>query len=185
MLFGLTFPSICMAKSNEAVLPQQSSRFAYLIYPASSISMKPTILPSERLVVDNSYFAIHQVKRGDLVVVRLPDYPNVLQVKRIVGIGGDVIEIRNGKLFQNGKPEIPLNYSITEFTSIEQNPEGQKLYNSPKVKINENQIYVLGDYRPAALDSRIWGPISTSLITGKPIYIYWSPDLKRNKKQLK
>jgi signal peptidase I len=185
----LSFVIIPYASSpllSQAIGPiasSSSSDIRYYIMP-DAISMMPTILPRDRVVVDEAYYRNHSLGRGDLVLVRVPQNLDVLQVKRVVGIPGDVIAIKNGTLYQNGQKESLTGYSITPHVTSGQSHGSPQLFNRPQVHLSKGQIYVLGDHRPAALDSRTWGPIYDAHVVGKPMYIYWSTDLLRIGKAL-
>lgn len=149
-----------------------------------SISMVPTILPGEKFVMDKAYYKYHKISRGNLVAVMVPEGQGAWQIKRVVGIAGDIIKIQDGVLYQNGVREHQVGYLITPFTSLDQNPGTPELFNKTSVRVGKDQIYVLGDHRPAAADSRIWGPLPVQSVIGRPLSIYWSKNSARIGKKL-
>ena len=89
-------------------------------------------------------------------------------VKRVVGTGGDRLQIRNGHVIRNGKREsdpyiIPCN--------------GVPICNFPgTIVVPKGDYYMMGDNRPDSEDSRFWGPVPQSWIIGKAFFTYWPPD---------
>ncbi len=133
-----------------------------------SNSMEPTILVSDYLVTlrQDNY------KRGDVVVLRDPMLGNGYIVKRIIAVGGDRIEIQGGGVFINGGYASepyglePIDYRMDEY------------------RVNESEVFVLGDNRNRSVDSHDWtadvddgrparpGGVPTDLIVGRVLYIY-------------
>ncbi|UJF31507.1 signal peptidase I [Paenibacillus hexagrammi] len=137
---------------------------------SSGSSMAPTLQANERFVIDTR---TKHFKRGDIIVFWRPGGGQQQFVKRIIAIGGDTIEMKEGKVFVNGE-EISESYITTPKMNTHWGP----------AQIPEGQYFVLGDNRDNSLDSHIFGPISESLIIGKAKFIYWASDTGRLGRQL-
>lgn len=120
-----------------------------------SESMLPNITPKDYLL-----FQKHVVyQRGDVVTFDYPLNPNVKYLKRVIGLPGDEVEIKEGLVYINGKP-------LTEpYTS------GKILYAYPLTKVPLNEYFVLGDNRNNSDDSHIWGFVPDYDMRGKAIAI--------------
>jgi signal peptidase I len=133
-------------------------------------SMKNTIMEHDRIVAFRlSYgfwkFTFSEPKRYDIVVFRYPDNESILYVKRIVGLPGDRIEIKNGKVYRNGSG-IPLNdHFIRSAAEGDYGP-----YTVP-----EGHYFMLGDNREDSQDSRFWinKYVSKEKILGKVVCRYY------------
>ena len=125
-------------------------------------SMVPTLQHKERLIAEKIFYYFAGPRRGDIVVIKDPVDHNRYWVKRISGIAGDTIEIRNGVVYLNGS-KLPENY-VAEPIRIPQ----EKTYEVP-----EGHIFVMGDNRNNSNDSRFIGPIRESDIMGHAVFIYW------------
>jgi len=123
----------------------------------SGSSMYPTFHNNDHIVVDKFNGEMSTLKRGNVIVFFSPIGENRLLVKRIIGIQGDVIAIRNGSVFLNGKllREPYTNHHSESFETI------------PAFRVPENSVFVLGDNRLVSADSREWGAVDKSRIYGK------------------
>ncbi|MGI8470357.1 MAG: signal peptidase I [Pyrinomonadaceae bacterium] len=135
-------------------------------------SMLPNLHDGERLIVDKlvyynwKNFSWAHIERGDIVVFWYPNDPDKSYVKRIIGLPGDTVEMRNGVVYINGA-EMRENYLDTEHN---QNKENFK----PR-KVSEHYYFVMGDNRDNSSDSRFWGLVPEKYIYGKVFFRYWSP----------
>jgi signal peptidase I len=104
--------------------------------------------------------------RGDVIVFHSIQDPDVDFIKRVIGMPGDTVEIRDGKPWINGLPlEEP---EIDDVTNCQRGSQ----YCGPLV-LAEGEYYVLGDNRTSSSDSRIWGPVPEQNIIGKALLSYW------------
>lgn len=170
-------------------------------------SMENTLLIGDHLFVDrlapaakSSYtgpvLPYRQVHRGDIVVFIHPDheqYPNTYVVKRIMGIPGDKIHLRNGEVYRNGE-KLNEPYKIRrngdyvpyrdEFPALSTaDVRGISYYWPLKLResiqgedlvVPPDNYFAMGDNREQSLDSRYWGFIPQENIIGRPLFIYWS-----------
>lgn len=100
------------------------------------------------------------VKRGDIVMFLFPDDPSKVYIKRLVGLPGETVEVRAGKVFVNGK-------ELAEpYVDPERNRNGDI---EPPVFVKLHYYYVLGDNRDNSSDSRVWGLVPEKYILGKAV----------------
>lgn len=126
-------------------------------------SMQPTVNDGDVLLLSKALYKDPQV--GDIIVFEseLKDdggKPMNL-IKRVIGVGGDVITISSGKLFRNGE-QVEEDYIYGECTG--------EVYN---YEVPENMLYVLGDHREVSRDSREIGAIDEDAVIGKAVFRIW------------
>lgn len=139
-----------------------------------------------------------QIHREDIVAFRYPRNPSVMFVKRVIGVGGDVIRIVNKKVYVNGKrlnepyarfesPNIfPLRDNfpppVNEISMIPASwgldprwaREMPKYIHKNGLHVPKGHLFVLGDNRDNSLDSRFWGFVPVQNVVGEPLFVYWS-----------
>jgi len=170
-------------------------------------SMEKTLLVGDHLVVDRITIApgtawmplVHyrEPKRGDIVVFLKPGEPDLFLVKRLIGIPGDHIHLRNGIVILNGvaqnEPQAKLHpeespkdvYSpyVDDFPSV--SPYGEQVTSEWEVDMPNHiqgddlvvppgKYFMMGDHRHDSLDSRFWGFVPRENIVGRPLFNYWS-----------
>jgi signal peptidase I len=111
-------------------------------------------------------------KRGDIVVFKFPEDPSKDFIKRVVGIGGDVVKIRNKKVFINDKP-LKTSHGVNTDRSVIP-ATIQPRDNFGPVTGPLDSLFVMGDNRDHSYDSRFWGFVDLSALKGKAFIIYWS-----------
>jgi signal peptidase I len=123
---------------------------------------------------DKRILTIRDPRRGDVVVFEYPEDPSKDFIKRVIGTPGDEIEVRNKKVYVNGKPyENPHEvHKEKDLIPHEQNPRD----NFGPVKVPENSYFVMGDNRDRSYDSRFWGYVKNPKIKGLAFIKYWSWD---------
>jgi signal peptidase I len=124
--------------------------------------------------VDKVIIPLKDPKRGDIVVFKFPEDPDKDFIKRVVGVAGDEIKIRNKKIFVNGKP---LNHDFGIYVDPRIFPSSaEPRDNFGPISVPPNALFVMGDNRDQSYDSRYWGFVDLSAIKGKAFIIYWSWD---------
>jgi len=135
-------------------------------------SMLPQLHDGERLLVNKLvYYKFKSVswghiERGDIVVFWYPKEPDKSYVKRVIGLPGESVELRNGKVFIDGT-QLDEAYLDTE--------HNQNLPNVPPKKVDEHYFFVMGDNRDNSSDSRYWGLVPEKYVYGKAFFRYWKP----------
>jgi len=144
-------------------------------------SMEDTLLIGDHLLVDKvSYsrslgsldslvFPQQEIKRGMIVTFKSPAEMDKEYVKRVIGLPGETIRIKDKKVYINDEA---LNEPYTFFKDSEVLNSYRD--NFPEYLIPSNQYFCMGDNRDNSFDSRFWGPVHQDLIIGKPWRIYWS-----------
>lgn len=133
-------------------------------------SMYPTLSEKDRLFTSKIEYYIGEPDRGDIVILKAPDDPDKDYIKRVVGVAGDIIELKDGRVFVNGEV---LNEDYIE--------EGTYTYPSDypndktKWEVSQGYVFVLGDNRGrnASKDSRYLGCIPLGSIKGKAFFRYY------------
>jgi signal peptidase I len=108
---------------------------------------------------------VRSVQRQDIIAFRYPGDPLLIYVKRVIGLAGDTVEIRRGKVFVNGKP-------LDEPYLVMANPPLRE--NFGPVTIPAGHFFVMGDNRDNSHDSRFWGSVPEANVVGEPLLVYWS-----------
>lgn len=108
-------------------------------------------------------------QRGDIIIFQYPNDPSVDYIKRVIGVPGDVIEVRDKQLYRNGQP-------VKEGYIRHTDPDGIEPLrdNYAPVTVPQDKYFVMGDNRDNSLDSRFWGFVDRKAIRAKAWRIYWS-----------
>ncbi|HZT07391.1 MAG TPA: signal peptidase I [Chloroflexota bacterium] len=155
-------------------------------FKVEGTSMEPTLRSNEFLIVNKATYAridgtpaqfllgsthdpgapmflFGSPSRGDIIVFRYPAQPDKDFIKRIIGVPGDTVEIRNGRVYLNGVPQ--------DEPYISHLPS----YSYPSTTIPPGHYFVLGDNRPNSSDSHVWGLVPVDNLIGKAWFAYWPP----------
>ncbi|MGI6449355.1 MAG: signal peptidase I [Desulfitobacteriia bacterium] len=129
-------------------------------------SMLPTIQLQDRLIVDRIFYKFDSFQRGDIIVFEAPEsaQEDLDLVKRLIGLPGEKVEIKNGKVFINDQ-------ALYE-PYIRETPD----YDYGPVTVPPNSYFMLGDNRRESKDSHIWGFLPKDKILGKVWVRYWPLD---------
>jgi signal peptidase I len=128
-------------------------------------SMMPSIADQQRIFVDKFFFqaGMSAIHRGDVVVFWFPRDQRISYIKRVIGIPGDRVAIRHGRVIRNGKvvdePYVPDSFR----DSVEMS----------EMELTTDEYFVMGDHRNSSNDSRSWGPVPRQYIYGKAVFAYW------------
>jgi signal peptidase I len=133
----------------------------FTVCVVSGASMRPTLAPGERVLVLR---ILSDVQRGDLVVLKNPDSPDDLLVKRVVGLPSERLLARGGKLYV-GDFQMEEPYALP----------GTTLGDLAPSQVPPGHYYVIGDNRAESVDSRAFGAIDGRLLVGKVVLSLWSP----------
>jgi signal peptidase I len=137
--------------------------FVAQAFRVQGTSMQPLLLDGERIIVNKLVYRFGGVERGDVVVFHFPRDPSVSFIKRVVGLPGDVVELRQGVLYVNQRP-VAEGYLAPEFK------DGDTY---PPQEVDQGYYYVLGDHRNSSNDSRTWGLVPERYIYGRALFRFW------------
>lgn len=135
-------------------------------------SMEPTVQINDRLVVEKISYLFHSPGRGDIIVFRAPTEALIASgstthdayLKRVIGLPGEQVEIRDGKVFING--------AVIDEQYIKAPPS----YTWGPSVVPEGQYLVLGDNRNGSLDGHVWGFLPEESIIGRAAGRFWPPN---------
>ncbi len=158
--------------------------FVVQAFKIPSGSMLPTLQIGDHLLVNKFSFGIKnpftgsvliplgKPKRGDIIVFRFPLDKSVDYIKRVIGVSGDTVEIRNKKvLINNVLVDDPhAHYTSNYIMPATAGPRD----NFGPVKVPKGKLFVMGDNRDNSYDSRFWGFVDQRDVLGKAFMIYWS-----------
>ncbi len=127
-------------------------------------SMEPTLKNSEYLIVDKIEYRLHNPKRGDVIVFRAPEAPDQNYIKRIIGLPGETVTIKDTTVYVDGK-RIEEQYVASHTVPSQTSTDSPTFF--LEQKISPNEYFVMGDNRDHSSDSRRWGPLPKENILGK------------------
>ena len=128
------------------------------------------------LAIGRAVLPVRPIRRGDIVVFKYPDEPERDFIKRVIGLPGDTIELRNKKVHVNGQP---LDEPYVHFLTAPSNDYQEVTSFDVRerfgpVTVPADQYFVMGDNRDNSQDSRYWGFLPRGHVKGKALLIYWS-----------
>jgi len=139
--------------------------FFYQPIEVEGTSMLPELGNHERVFVNKIIYRVEPIHRGDIIVFHYPLDPAKSFIKRVVGLPGDWVSIKDGHVYVNGK--------LLNETYIPPSYLGHE--NCLQVHVGPQHYYVLGDHRDFSNDSRSWGTVDQKYIYGKAALVYWPP----------
>jgi signal peptidase I len=165
-----------------AVLPSCFPDLTYRVlgvrtFRTPSADMEPTLKVGDCFMVRLHPYKHERPQRGDLVVFPYPEDRSTRFVKRLIGLGGEKLEIRNKQVFIDAKP-LDEPYKQHADPKVYPGDGIPQDYFGP-ITIPEGSVFVMGDNRDNSHDSRFFGSIPVADIDGKALYIYRTSDLSR------
>ena len=134
----------------------------------------------EPLPVLQSTLPVRDIRRGDVVVFKYPEEPERDFIKRVIGLPGETLELRNKKVYVNGQQLdepyvhfLETSHGASEVTSF----DVRERYGP--VQVPDDQYFVMGDNRDNSQDSRYWGFLPREYIKGEALMVYWSYEADR------
>jgi len=158
--------------------------FIVQAFKIPSGSMIPTLQIGDWLLVNKFIYGIKipltrktlipvkEPQRGDIVVFIYPMDRTKDFIKRVIGVAGDVIEIRNKKIYINGSPFDDTYGVFTDSLILPRSMQPRD--NFGPVKVPEGHIFAMGDNRDNSYDGRFWGFVNLKDVVGRAFIIYWS-----------
>ena len=156
--------------------------FVFLQSKIPTESMLDTLLVGDYILIDRFVYGApgdapvkwlgqREIRRGDVVVFRFPEDPDVDFVKRVVGLPGDTVQFVDGRVRINSEP-------LVEPYVLPENIDPSTRYGP--VTVPPDSYFMLGDNRDSSRDSRFWGFLPRSLIKGRAFFIWYSYEEERN-----
>jgi signal peptidase I len=147
----------------------------YLIQPfyVKGASMEPNFHDHEYLIVDEISYRVKAPERGQVIVFRYPKNPQEYFIKRVIGLPNEEVQIKDGQVIIYND-ENPDGKALSEDYLV----QDLNTYNNSEIRVelNSEEYFVLGDNRSASKDSRSFGPVNKSFITGKVLFRGWPLD---------
>lgn len=130
-------------------------------------SMQPTFQDGNRLIISRVHYMFDDPTYGDVIVFNSmrEREVGVMLIKRVIGLPGDTVEIRNQQVYINGEP-----------TSTDYTFEDCMTCSDRTVTLGPDEFFVMGDNRNHSTDSRIFGPVTRDHIVGQVLFRYWPPN---------
>ncbi len=129
-------------------------------FRVENVSMETTFTEGELVMVNKLNYKFSEPRRGDVVIFHAPTEPGKDYIKRLIGLPGDHIEIKDSQLYINGEAvEEPWLHEAIEYEGEWDVPEGQ--------------YFVLGDNRNHSSDSHVWGSVPRKNLIGNAFFRYW------------
>jgi signal peptidase I len=137
--------------------------FLYQPVKVEGTSMAPLLSDQERIFINKFVYRFEPIQRGDVVVFWYPLDGSKSFIKRIVGLPGEMVEIRQGRVYANGRvlpePYVPAQYEdFSDFGPL---------------RVPRDSYFVMGDHRISSNDSRVFGPVARRFIYGRAVFAYW------------
>jgi len=140
--------------------------FLYQPVKVEGTSMAPLLSDQERIFINKFVYRFEPIQRGDVVVFWYPLDHSKSFIKRVVGLPGETVEIRQGAVYVDGKivpePYVP--------------PQYEDLSDFGPVHVQKDFYFVMGDHRISSNDSRVFGSVASGYIYGRAVFAYWPVD---------
>ena len=126
-------------------------------------SMEPNLVDGQFVVVNKLAYFFQEPARGDIIVFHFPLNPDRRFIKRIIGLPGDLVQVKDGSVYVNGDMLVEPYLSVAP------------AYND-EWEVGFDEVFVLGDNRNNSSDSQNWGSLNLEDIIGKAVLVYWPLD---------
>jgi signal peptidase I len=140
--------------------------FLYQPVKVEGTSMAPLLSDQERIFINKFVYRFEPIERGDVVVFWYPLDRSKSFIKRVVGLPGETVEIRQGVVYVNeralAEPYVP--------------PQYEDLSDFGPVRVGRDSYFVMGDHRISSNDSRVFGAVDSRYIYGRAVFAYWPVD---------
>ena len=182
------FESICVA----VILAMFIRTFVFQAFKIPTGSMEENLLIGDHLIVNKMLYSptggleealvpVREVRRHDVVVFKFPNDPERDFIKRVIGLPKERIRIEDKKVFINDElleePYVFFSDPSGVFANIRRD-------NYPETVVPDGHYFVMGDNRDNSEDSRFWGFLSSDLLKGRALMVYWSFDAPREAYQV-
>ncbi|MGD8190178.1 signal peptidase I [Brevibacillus ginsengisoli] len=149
--------------------------FIFAPFIVEGQSMESTLHNEEKLVVNKAIYYAGEPKRGDIIVFHAE--PTRDYIKRVIGVAGDTVEVKNDVLYINGKavdePYLAQNREENKRNNEQMGTNKPLTEDVPLITIPSGHIYVMGDNRQNSHDSRKIGPVDLKTVVGRAEFVFW------------
>jgi signal peptidase I len=140
--------------------------FLYQPVKVEGTSMAPLLSDQERIFINKFVYRFEPIQRRDVVVFWYPLDHSKSFIKRVIGLPGESVEIRQGVVYVNGRaidePYVPAQY--------------EDMSDYGPVRVPRDSYFVMGDHRISSNDSRVFGCVPSKFIYGRAVFAYWPVD---------
>ncbi len=143
--------------------------FLFRPFEVKGESMYPNFYDKEYVITNLIALKLGHPKHGDVVVFKAPPDPTKDYIKRIIGVPGDVVNVKDGNVYLNGNILSENSYLKPDVKTY----SGQFLGEDKSVTVPEGYYFVMGDNRLYSSDSREWGFVKEQDIIGQSMLVYW------------
>ena len=152
--------------------------FVVQAFRIPSGSMIPALLVGDQILVDKLVYKFRLPERGEVMVFKYPEDESRDFIKRLIGLPGDKLEVRNRIVYINDKPLDETAYAYHESPMSDDFHSDLRDNYGPTI-IPDKKYFMMGDNRENSQDSRFWGFLDEDKIIGRAFIIYWSRDTSR------
>jgi signal peptidase I len=140
--------------------------FLYQPVKVEGTSMAPLLSDQERIFINKFVYRFEPIQRGDVVVFWYPLDHSKSFIKRVIGLPGETVQIRQGAVYVDGnivpEPYVPRQYEdVSDFGPV---------------RVEMDHYFVMGDHRISSNDSRVFGSVASRFIYGRAVFAYWPVD---------
>jgi len=166
--------------------------FVVQAFKIPSGSMEQNLLIGDHLLVNKCIFApvanaferavcpTRAIRRGDVVVFKYPKDPQKDYIKRVIGLPGETVEVRDRVVYVDGQAlKEPYVYFLGSFGRPDDQERGSERSEWGPQQVPPGQLFVMGDNRDNSLDSRFWGFLPEDQVKGRALIVYWSYEATR------
>lgn len=146
--------------------------FVFQAYEIPSGSMERTIMTDDMVFAEKVTYRMGEPQQGDIVTFQDPEIPSRVLIKRVIAVGGQTVDLVDGKVLVDGRL---LEEPYAQGASYALIPAYGTSIDYPYT-VPEGELWVMGDNRENSQDSRYFGSIDASTVTGKAVLIYWPLD---------
>lgn len=145
--------------------------FLFQPFIVRGASMEPNFHSNDYLIVDEISYRFRHPERGEVIVFHYPNNPSQRYIKRVIGLPGETLEIKDGRIFIT-PPDSQNSFALDESAYLPPSANNT-LRGEEKIVLKKGQYFVIGDNRAFSYDSRSWGPLSEKFIIGRVLFRAW------------
>ena len=149
--------------------------FLFRPFQVNGASMFPNFKDREYVLTNLISLRFNDPIRGDVIVFKAPPDPEKDFIKRVIGVSGDTVMVKNGSVYVNNQILDESKYLASDVKTY----GGYYLKEGAEITVPQDEFFVLGDNRPFSSDSREWGLVRKDELIGRSFFVYWPPNQMR------